>query len=262
MPFDSTRPPGLGPVLLVNFIGTLGFTIAIPFMVYLVSRFGGNALVYGIVSATYSSFQFVGTDPRSLVGPLRPTTHPAAELGWNAGVVAHVRRSPLPAGDGIGVVEDLRHDLVTLALSILVLIMARALVGLKGGNISVANVCVADVSSETDRSRNFGRMGVAANLDMVLGPALAGILGATVLEVLRQPSVAYLVVLLFVINMSFSFFYTVFPMHAAVDLWSVSEMGIFFAVLSLLLVLTQGPMLSHLARRVSEPWLISGGLLL
>ena len=42
MPSDSTRPPGLGPVLLVNFIGTLGFTIAIPFMVYLVTRFGGN----------------------------------------------------------------------------------------------------------------------------------------------------------------------------------------------------------------------------
>ena len=80
---------------------------------------------------------------------------------------------------------------------------------------------------------------------------------------LRQPGVAYLVVLLFVINMSFSFFYTAFPMHAAVGLgWSVSEMGIFFAVLSLLLVLTQGPLLSRLARRVREPWLISGGLLL
>ncbi|MFP6591125.1 MAG: MFS transporter, partial [Candidatus Latescibacterota bacterium] len=83
------------------------------------------------------------------------------------------------------------------------------------------------------------------------------------LDVLRQPGVAYLVVLLFVINMSFSFFYTAFPMHAAVGLgWSVSEMGIFFAVLNLLLVLTQGPLLSRLARRVREQWLISGGLLL
>ena len=55
MPSDSTRPPGLDPVLLVNFIGPLGFTIAIPFMVYLVTRFGGNAVVYGIVSARVSS---------------------------------------------------------------------------------------------------------------------------------------------------------------------------------------------------------------
>ena len=70
---------------------------------------------------------------------------------------------------------------VTLTLPILVLIMARALDGLTGGNISVANAYVADVSSEADRSRNFGRMGVAANLGMVLGPALAGILGATAL---------------------------------------------------------------------------------
>jgi uncharacterized membrane protein YqgA involved in biofilm formation len=52
-------------------------------------------------------------------------------------------------------------------------------------------------------------------------------------------------------------------MHAAIGLgWSVSEMGMFFAVLSLLLVLTQGLLLSRLARRVREPWLISGGLLL
>jgi predicted MFS family arabinose efflux permease len=38
-------------------------------------------------------------------------------------------------------------------------------------------------------------------------------------------------------------------------------MGTFFAVLSLLLVLAQGPLLSRLAPRVREPWLISAGLL-
>jgi len=38
----------LFPILLVNFIGTLGFSIVLPFLVFLVTDFGGNALVFGI----------------------------------------------------------------------------------------------------------------------------------------------------------------------------------------------------------------------
>jgi hypothetical protein len=49
----SLAPPSLLPLLLVNFIGTLGFSIVLPFLVFLVTRWGGNALVYGIVGATY-----------------------------------------------------------------------------------------------------------------------------------------------------------------------------------------------------------------
>ena len=56
---QSSKPVPLAPVLLVNFIGTMGFTIVIPFLVFLVTRFGGNALVYGLVAATYPAFQFV-----------------------------------------------------------------------------------------------------------------------------------------------------------------------------------------------------------
>ncbi len=63
----------LFPILLVNFIGTLGFSIVLPFLVTLVDRFGGNALVYGVMGATYSAFQLSGSArARPLVGHLRP----------------------------------------------------------------------------------------------------------------------------------------------------------------------------------------------
>ena len=50
----------LFPVLLVNFVGTLGFSIVLPFLVFLVLRFGGNPIVYGLVGAAYPALQLVG----------------------------------------------------------------------------------------------------------------------------------------------------------------------------------------------------------
>jgi len=50
----------LAPLLAVNFVGTLGFSIVVPFLVTLVTLWGGNAVVYGVLAATYSLFQLFG----------------------------------------------------------------------------------------------------------------------------------------------------------------------------------------------------------
>src|SRR6186713_3639028 len=50
----------LFPILLVNFVGTLGFSIVLPFLVFLVMKFGGNAVVYSLLAATYPAFQLIG----------------------------------------------------------------------------------------------------------------------------------------------------------------------------------------------------------
>ena len=49
------------PILLVNFIGTLGFSIVLPFLVFLVIKFGGDAVVYSLLAATYPAFQLIGS---------------------------------------------------------------------------------------------------------------------------------------------------------------------------------------------------------
>ena len=56
----QSRPISIYPILSVNFVGTLGFSIVLPFLVFLVTRLGGNALIYGIMGATYSFFQLIG----------------------------------------------------------------------------------------------------------------------------------------------------------------------------------------------------------
>jgi MFS family permease len=50
----------LFPLLLINFTGTLGYSIVLPFLVFLVTEFGGDAIVYGLLAATYPTFQLIG----------------------------------------------------------------------------------------------------------------------------------------------------------------------------------------------------------
>ena len=57
---STSASAALLPVLLVNFIATLGFSIVLPFLVFVVTRFGGNGFVYGLVGATYPAMQLLG----------------------------------------------------------------------------------------------------------------------------------------------------------------------------------------------------------
>ena len=48
------------PILLVNFIGALGYGIILPFLAFLVIDFGGNEVMYGIIASAYPLFQMIG----------------------------------------------------------------------------------------------------------------------------------------------------------------------------------------------------------
>src|SRR5262249_2089301 len=70
----------------------------------------------------------------------------------------------------------------TVTIPLIVLFAARALDGITGGNVSVANAYLADITTDRDRAANFGRLAVSGNLGFIAGPALAGLLGATALR--------------------------------------------------------------------------------
>jgi MFS family permease len=63
---------------------------------------------------------------------------------------------------------------VALTLPLVVLVVARALDGLTGGNVSVASAYLADISTNETRAENFGRLAGSSNLGFVAGPAIAG----------------------------------------------------------------------------------------
>jgi MFS family permease len=176
----KSRP--LFPVLTVNFIGTLGYSIVIPFLVFLVERYGGNAIVFGIVGATYSTFQLVGAPLLGKWSDLygRKRILLLSQLGtlfsWAIfGVALFLPQISLFR------VDSSLFGSFTLTLPLIVVFVARAFDGITGGNVSVANAYLADITDEEDRSRNFGKMSVSSNLGFILGPILAGALGTTML---------------------------------------------------------------------------------
>jgi MFS family permease len=170
------------PILSVNFVGTLGFSIVLPFLVFLVTRLGGNALVYGIMGATYSFFQLIGAP---ILGRWsdrygRKRILMLSQLGtltsWGIFLVALA----LPVRAMLDVDSRLLGTF-TITIPLAVLFLARALDGITGGNVSVANAYLADITEDSDRSANFGKMAVSSNLGFIFGPAIAGVLGATAL---------------------------------------------------------------------------------
>lgn len=54
------------------------------------------------------------------------------------------------------------------------LFFARIFDGLTGGNISVAQAAIADVTEPKDRAKNFGLIGAAFGLGFIMGPFLGG----------------------------------------------------------------------------------------
>jgi MFS transporter, DHA1 family, tetracycline resistance protein len=316
------RQSQLFPLLLVNFIGTLGFSIVLPFLVFLVRDFGGNAIAYGILGATYSAFQLIGAP---ILGKWSDVygrkkilllSNAGTLVGWIFFLVALF----LPVEKFT--IDNALVGTFVISLPLLVLFLARAIDGITGGNISVANAYLADISSNENRSRNFGKMAVSQNLGFIVGPALAGILGGTIYgailpvsaalilslvtiivigfrlkeskpgppeilvqeegtirkvfsqeckdcfdnenpkklkfrDVFKLKHIPYLLVLYFLIFLGFNIFYASFPIHAAIGLkWSVTQLGIFYAVLSGIMVVIQGPVLRKALKKFSEQKLV------
>lgn len=171
------------PVLLVNFIGMLGYSVILPFLVFLVEDFGGNGFIYGLLGAMYPAFQLIGAP---LLGKWsdeigRKKVLLVSQVGTFIAWILFIVAISLPVKSLFGVNSDWLGSF-TLSLPLLLLFLARALDGLTGGNVSVANAYLSDISDDNNRKANFGKMATSTSLGFIVGPALAGLLGATPYE--------------------------------------------------------------------------------
>ena len=83
------------------------------------------------------------------------------------------------------------------------LFFARAIDGITGGNLSVANAYLSDISSDETRSKNFGKMAISSNLGFIVGPAIAGILGGTIFGAILPVLAALVLSLITLIVLAF-----------------------------------------------------------
>jgi MFS transporter, DHA1 family, tetracycline resistance protein len=320
---SQAKQPSLFPILLVNFVSTLGFSIVLPFLVFLVMKFGGNAIVYGILAATYPAFQLIGAPVLGRWSDIfgRKKVLLLSNIGTSVGWILFLFALFLPIEKSFSI--DITYlGTFLIIVPLLFLFLARAIDGITGGNISVANAYLADLSSDETRSKNFGKMAISSNLGFILGPALAGILGGTVYgailpvlaalilsmitlivigfllresnlsseeilvpeertirkvfsqecrapystastkkprlrDVFKIKHISFLLIVYFSIFLGFNIYYASFPTHAANDLkWSVTQLGMFYAILSGIMVLVQGPVLRKALKKFSEEKLV------
>lgn len=64
-----------------------------------------------------------------------------------------------------------------LAPNFAILLIGRILAGISGGSHSTASAYIADVSTDENRARNFGLLGIAFGVGFILGPIIGGFLG-------------------------------------------------------------------------------------
>jgi len=300
----------LFPILLVNFIGMLGFSIVLPFLVFLVSDFGGNAFIYGLVGSMYPGFQLIGAP---ILGSLsdkygRRKILLISQAGTLLSWIIFFAAFFIPVETLFEIDTQITGSFV-ITWPLIVVFFARAFDGLTGGNIAVANAYLADITPPEKRNVNFGKMGISFSLGFIVGPALAGILGAlnygyhlpvlaaliisfvavflvyfylpeskpnnkqesevksvkpTIRFIFKLPHIGFMLSMYFMVFLGFNFFYTAFPIHALQELkWDVLHTGIFFTILSVIMVIVQGPILKRASAKFSEPVLIIvGGIIL
>ena len=191
---DQIAERALLPLYTITFIGTLGYGIILTFLVFLVTEYGGNALIYGLLGATYPAFQLVGAPIlgrwSDSVGRRRILL--LSQIGTMLAWLIFLLALFLPVISIVSV-DSALLGAFTLTLPLVVIFFGRALDGITGGNVSVANAYLADVTSESLRNKRYGRMSIASNMGYILGPALAGILGGTVYGAMIPVLAAFLI---------------------------------------------------------------------
>lgn len=138
----------------------------LPLLPFYAATFGAGAFVTGLLVASYAAAQLVGAP---LLGRLsdRYGRRPLLLLSL--------------LGTFVGFV------LLGVARTLTLLFIARVLDGLTGGNISVAQAYITDVTDAKNRARGLGLIGAAFGLGFIIGPAAGAFLsrlgsGLTVIE--------------------------------------------------------------------------------
>ncbi len=155
------RKPSLLVVFLTVFIDLIGFGIVVPLVPLFSRHYGANGFVIGVIFASFSAMQFVFSpiwgrlSDRHGRRPILLISTAGAALSYGLFAV----------GSGFE-----NHTAALWAL-----LISRMAAGICGGNITVAQAYIADITPPENRSKRMALIGVAFGLGFIFGPAISGL---------------------------------------------------------------------------------------
>lgn len=168
-------------ILFTVFIDLLGFTIIIPLLVQIIQ--GDQSILGNAVSIEYKSIILGWLTASYAIG----TFFAAPILG---DLSDKYGRKPLLFISLLGTtIARILFVIGIITGNILLLFISRILDGLTGGNISIAQAALTDITDIKDRAKTFALFGMTFGLGFILGPAIGAIFsGITIHHTI--PSVA------------------------------------------------------------------------
>jgi DHA1 family tetracycline resistance protein-like MFS transporter len=160
-------------IFVIVFVDLLGFSLILPLLPYYAESYGATPVVVGLLVASYAAAQLVGAP---LLGRLsdRYGRRPVLLLSVTGTLAGFLL---LGFADPLGrMLSALVAPQATNAMIIGVLFFSRILDGLTGGNITVAQAYITDVTDEANRAKGLGLIGAAFGLGFIIGPAVGGAL--------------------------------------------------------------------------------------
>ncbi len=152
---ETVKNKSLANIFLIVFIDLLGFSLILPLLPYIAEKFQASPLQIGLLTSVYSLFQFISSP---ILGRLSDK---------------YGRKKLLMIsqfGSAVG------FFLLGIANNLQLLFLSRIIDGITGGNISIAQAYIADVTSKKDRAKGMGLIGAAFGLGFIFGPAIGGLL--------------------------------------------------------------------------------------
>jgi len=155
------RKPSLLVVFLTVFIDLIGFGIVVPLVPVFSRHYGAAGWQIGAIIAAFSAMQFV-------FSPI-----------WGRLSDRYGRRPILlisTAGAALSyVLFAVASGLADHSSALWLMLASRVFAGACGGNITVAQAYVADISKPEERSKRMGLIGMAFGLGFIFGPAISGV---------------------------------------------------------------------------------------
>ncbi len=160
-------------IFVIVFVDLLGFSLILPLLPYYAEAYGATPAVVGLLVASYAAAQLVGAP---VLGRLsdRYGRRPILLVSVAGTFLGFVL---LGFADPLGRMLSARAAPQAANLLILALLFfSRILDGLTGGNLTVAQAYITDITDEQNRAKSLGLIGAAFGLGFIIGPAAGGAL--------------------------------------------------------------------------------------